>query len=255
MGVFTDLFTAILTYLTQLTGNLGLAIIVLTTAIRLVLTPISLLGLRMAKKMQLAQPELEKLQTKYKKDPKKLQQAQMELYKKHSINPVAGCLPQIVQIGVLIVLYQSFIQFFNQPATDSLKVMFFGVNMTEPSPWYVWPLLAGATQLLLSLMSLAKPVKNNDKKVVKKSKEPATTPSFTNSLTSSLQTQMVFVFPIITFVISLNFPSGLVLYWVISTLISMAQQYYVGGWGKLAWYVEVLKNKKTLTNHVNPPQP
>lgn len=248
MGVFTDLFTAILTYLTQLTGSLGLAIIVLTAAIRLVLTPISLLGLKMSKKMQLAQPELQQLQAKYKKDPQKLQQAQMELYKKFGINPVAGCLPQVVQIGVLIILYQSFIQFLNQPATDSLNTMFLGVNMTEPSPWYIWPLLAGVTQFLLSAMSLAKPDKKNDKKVVKKSKEPTTAPSFTNSLTSSLQTQMVFVFPIITFVISLNFPSGLVLYWVVSTIISMAQQYYVGGWGKLGWYVETLKNKKQLSS-------
>lgn len=246
MGVFTDLFTAILTYLTQLTGNLGLAIILLTIIIRLILTPISLLGLKMAKKMQLAQPELEKLQTKYKKDPKKLQQAQMELYKKMGINPVAGCIPQIVQIGVLIVLYQAFIQFLNQPATDSLNVMFLGVNMTEPSPWYIWPLLAAVTQFALSLMSLAKPTKKDEKNLVKKADNSKDSPSFTSTLTGSLQTQMVFVFPIITFVISLRFPSGLVLYWVTSTIISMVQQYSVGGWGKLGWYVETLKNKRSL---------
>ena len=246
MGIFTDLFTTVLTYLTQITGNLGLAIIVLTIVIRLILTPISVIGLKMTKKMQLAQPELEKLQAKYKNDPKKLQQSQMELYKKMGINPVAGCLPQLVQIGVLIVLYQAFIQFLNQPATDSLNVMFLGINMTEPSPWYIWPLLAGLTQFLLSLMSVAKPSQNEvklSKKINSKEEKPS---SFSSSLTSSLQTQMVFVFPVITFVISLNFPSGLVLYWVVSTLISMIQQYYVSGWGKLGWYFNMLKSKRGL---------
>jgi len=244
MNIFTDLFTTTLTYLTQLTGSLGTAIILLTIAIRLVLTPVSLMGLKMAKKMQQAQPEIEQLQKKYKKDPKKLQQAQMELYKKLGINPVAGCIPQVVQIGVLIVLYQAFIQFLNQPATDSLNVMFLGINMTEPSPWYFLPLLAGVTQFILSLMSVARPSGSSEKAVTKKSDKKSDSPSsFSSSLTSSLQTQMIFVFPIITFVISLNFPSGLVLYWVVSTIISMIQQYFVGGWGKLGWYLEQLNNK------------
>lgn len=246
MQVFAQFFATILFQLTQVTGNLGVSIILFTVVLRLLLTPISIIGLRVNKKTQEIQPELSALQKKYKKDPKKLQAEQAALYKKYGVNPLAGCIPQILQIGLLIVLYRAFVDFFNNPLVANANTSFLWLNLSQPDPYYILPLLAVVTQFLLSLMSIPAP-KPGDNKQPKKAKAAGKEGGdMSSTLTSSLQTQMVFLFPLLTGFISLKLPAGLVLYWVVSTVVSMVQQYFVGGWGKLGWYV--LKGKqKVLT--------
>ena len=211
-------------------GNLGLSIIAITLITKIVLLPLVIPSIRSAKKMQDLKPELDRLKQKYSTDKTKLQQAQMSLYKERGINPAAGCLPQIVQIVILISLYQVFIHFLKQSSIDGtdLNPFFLYLDLTKPDRTYILPILAGLTQLFFSLMmqsGIESHVKNPKKPADKKKEEDNL------EMASSMQQQMVYMMPLMTVIVSLNFQSGLVLYWVISTLFSIVQQYLFSGWG------------------------
>src|SRR3972149_8867955 len=98
----------ILILLHKLTGNLGWSIVLLTVGLRTAMTPLVLPGLRLSKKMQDLAPEIAKLKEKFKDDKQGMLTAQAELYKQHGANPASGCLPQIIQILVLIALFNAF---------------------------------------------------------------------------------------------------------------------------------------------------
>lgn len=212
-------------------GNLGFSIIALTILVKLILLPLLIPSIKSAKKMQDLKPHLDKLKAKH-ADKKALQQAQLELYKEHGINPAAGCLPQIVQVLILISLYQVFIEFLKQSSVGGLTVnpYFLYLNLTKPDHSYIMPVLAGLTQLIFSLMmqsGVESHVQNPASKVAKKKEEDSL------EMAQSMQQQMVYMMPLMTVVISINFQSGLILYWVISTLFSIIQQYYFSGLGGL----------------------
>lgn len=225
--------TQVLIFLYGITGqNLGLAILLLTLAIRSILVPITIPSLKSAKKMQELKPKLDKLKEKFKGDKKKLQLAQLDLYKQEGINPAAGCLPQIAQLVVLIALYQVFIQFINGSEINGqpLNLSFLWLNLGKPDPFYILPILAGLTQLVLSLMmmsGLESHVKAPKVKDEKKKEEDSL------EMAQSMQQQMLFIMPAMTTLIALKFPSGLALYWVATTVFSLVQQYIISGPGGL----------------------
>jgi len=223
---------SLLIFLYGISGqNLGLAIILLTLIIRGILVPVTIPSLRSAKKLQELKPHLDKLKQKH-KDKQKLQLATLELYKQHGINPAAGCLPQIAQLLVLIALYQVFINFINggQYNGQSLNLNFLWLDLGKADPYYILPVLAGLTQLIFSFMmtsgleSHVKAPKNKDEK--KKEEDSM-------EMAQSMQQQMLYLMPAMTVIIALKFPSGLALYWVITTLFSLVQQYIVSGLGGL----------------------
>jgi len=224
--------------------NLGLAIIFLTLIVRGVLVPITIPSLRSAKKLQELKPHLDKLKQKH-KDKQKLQLATLELYKQHGINPAAGCLPQIAQLLVLIALYQVFINFINggQYNGQSLNLNFLWLDLGKADPYYILPVLAGLTQLIFSFMmtsgleSHVKAPKNKDEK--KKEEDSM-------EMAQSMQQQMLYLMPAMTVIIALKFPSGLALYWVITTLFSLVQQYLVSGLGGLKPILVKLRIIKTI---------
>lgn len=221
-----------LVFLYHLLGNnLGLAIIALTVIVKAVLMPLVAPSMKSAQKMRDLKPQLEKLKKKH-TDKAALQQAQLELYKQHGVNPAAGCLPQIVQIVILISLYQVFIKFLGQSEVDgvTLNTNFLYLDLAKPDSFYILPILAGLSQLVFSLMmssGLEHHVHNTkNKKTQEKDNDQM-------EMAQAMQSQMVYMMPLMTIFISLKFHSGLVLYWVISTLFSIAQQYYFSGWGGL----------------------
>jgi len=220
-------------------GNLGLSIIALTVLIKVILLPLVIPTIKSAKKMQDLKPALDKLKAKH-SDKAKLQQAQLELYKQNGINPAAGCLPQIVQIIVLIALYQVFMKFLGQPEIEGVQInfKFLYLNLNEFDPYYIMPVLAGVTQFVFSLMmqSGLESHVHNPKTGTEKKKEEDNL-----EMAASMQTQMVYMMPIMTTVISIKFDSGLVLYWVVSTLFSIVQQYYFSGWGGLIPFLKKIK--------------
>jgi YidC/Oxa1 family membrane protein insertase len=254
-------FINLLVGLDKFTGNLGWSIILLTVGLRLIMTPLVLPSLRLSKKMQELAPELAKLKEKFKDDKTALLSAQTQLYKDHGANPASGCLPQIVQLVVLIALYSAFntvltnngtevisklnqvLYSYNQlPVDFNFSTSFAYLNLTKPDtfriPGLSFPLpgvfliLASIVQLLSSKMMA--PVVAKEKKIAEKSSQ-----SMDDAMVSA-QEQMLFLFPIMTLVIGFNFPSGLVLYWFIFSFVSMFQQYSVTGWGGLTpWLKKV----------------
>lgn len=219
-----------------LDGSYGWAIIVITLIIRLALLPIILPSVKSQRRMLELQPEIEKLKKKY-KDKKIFAQKQMDLFKEKGVNPLSGCLPQLVQIGLFIVFYQVLISSLNGGelvgSTD-----FFWLDLTQADTSFILPVLAGGSQFLLGLMLLpASSVMEKEKKAAKtKSAKDDQEATDFSGMAKTIQTQMIFVMPVITVFIAVSFPSGLALYWVVSTLFSIVQQYYVSGWGGLRAY-------------------
>jgi len=238
-----EFINQLLTFFYSVLGNnLGLAIIALTLSIRSVLIPLTLPSLKSAKKMQILKPKLDKLKKKH-KDKQKLQQAQMALYKENGVNPAAGCIPQIAQIIVLISLYRVLTAFIGQDAVNgsSLNLNFLWLNLSQPDPLYILPVLAGLSQLIFSLAMKAgveSHVKNPKKKKDKKKEEDSL------EMAQSIQQQMVFTMPLMTTIIALKFPSGLALYWAMSTIFSLVQQLIVSGPGGLKPYLRKIAPAK-----------
>lgn len=247
MNILNQALIELLVQLHQLTGNLGWAILVFTLVIRFLLVPLSLPSLRSQKKIRELQPELKKLKDLHGGDKKSLQMAQIELYKKHNINPLSGCLPQLVQIGLLIILYNVLINFVSSGVVNGvdLNETFYWLDLTQPDSTYVLPVLAGLTQLILSLMILpggeTPDIIPNDAKS-KKLKEENKKEEDAAEMAAAMQKQMLFIMPIMTGFIALRFPSGLALYWVSSTLFSIGQQYFISGWGGVTLYANRLLN-------------
>jgi len=228
-------------------GNLGWAIIVLTILIRFLLIPLTLPSLKAASKLKEVAPELEKLKKKYANDKQKFAQAQLEIYKKYKINPAAGCLPQVIQLIVLIALYQAFAKvlqpdgdiisklnevlypFLKLPAEMVINTRFFYLDLAKPDvfhlPGFVFPLpgfflLTAALVQFLSSKMMRPTVKAAQKEAKK-------TPTAQDDLTVAMQTQMLYLFPLMTILIGFSFPSGLVLYWLVFSVFTAVQQYLI----------------------------
>jgi len=230
LAPINSVITSLLLFLYQHLGsNLGLAIIFLTLIIRLILVPITLPSLKSAKKMQELKPSIDRLKKKY-KDPKKLQQAQLQLYKQNKVNPASGCLPQIVQIIILISLYRVLMDFIGQDFFNGIKINldFLWLNLSQPDHYYILPVVAGFSQLLYSLLMQTGTVTDakNPKNKAKKQKEEDKL-----EMAQSIQKQMVYTMPLMTTIIALKFPSGLALYWSVSTVFSFVQQLILSGPG------------------------
>ncbi len=238
----------------RITGNLGWSIVLLTLALRFVMTPLIVPSLKIQKKIQELAPELNKLKEQFKNDKQGLITAQAEMYKKHGANPASGCLPQIIQLLVLIALYSVFnsilvvkgnnvvqtlnknLYSFNKLSSDfRFSTNFLNLNLTQPDtfkiPGLSFPIpglfliLAALTQFLSSKMMT--PVVAAEKKIADK------TEASTDDAMVEAQQQMLIIFPLMTILIGYRFPSGLVVYWFVFSFLSMIQQYLVSGWGGL----------------------
>ncbi|HXO67253.1 MAG TPA: YidC/Oxa1 family membrane protein insertase [Candidatus Dormibacteraeota bacterium] len=212
-------------------GAYGLSIIVLTLVVKTLLFPLFQTQLRLTKKSQAEQrkvaPELAELRKKYKKDPQKLNTEMMALYKQHGINPLSpmvGCLPTLAQFPILIGLYRAIYdpQFFtNLHASPYFLGLSLGVpaSMGHPVTW-ILPLLAGLTTFVQSKMMTPPQPAEGDSQAAQMAQVSST---------------MSLLMPL--FIVYLSFQSfalqGLVLYWIVSNLYSIFQQYTVNGWGQL----------------------
>lgn len=174
----------------------GLAIIAFTIIIRLLLLPLNIKQTKSQAKMQIIQPEIKKIQDKYKNDPQKSQQEMMKLYKEHGANPMSGCLPLLIQMPILFAMYYA----FNQLNLEGISFLWLR-DLSKPDRFYILPVLSTATTYLSSLMIMPK----GDNPQAKQ----------TSTMNTGMAIMMGFM--------SLNFKSALVLYWVINNLIQMTQ--------------------------------
>jgi YidC/Oxa1 family membrane protein insertase len=197
-------------------GDLGIAIIAMTLAIRLALSPLSIKTARSQKALAGLSPELEAIKERYKGDNSAQSEAIMKLYRERGVNPLAGCLPMLIQLPVLFGMYRVFLNVFKPGALDLLYTFiphpaainhsFLGfLDISVPS--HILAITAGILQFVQAKYTAAS--------------QPAT------SQTAALNTQMMYLFPVMIVVISWNLPAGLALYWVTTTLFSIGEQLYL----------------------------
>lgn len=250
----SHLIGLVLVWLAGISGGLGNSIVIFSLLLKIILLPLSISSQKQMDKMKKMQPHLQQLKAKHKGDAKAFQQAQVELMKEHQVNPVGGCIPQLVQLGILIVLYQVFISVFqtgeiNGQVFDTEYLWF---DLRQSDPTYILPVLTGVLQFFLSLMMMSPtttPIealtitKKKGKKSRKQSAmvvalEKTETKDNLADFSTSMQKQMVFVLPPMTTLsfIMLKLPSGLALYWTVTSLFSLVQQYYLSGPGALKEY-------------------
>lgn len=232
--IYVPIYNALL-WLVQVLPNhdLGLAIILITIAIRLILYYPSLASIRASRQLQTLQPKLKALQEQYKNDKEKLSQEQMKLYRESRVNPAASCLPLIVQLVVFYQLYQVFLGGLKindagllQPdqlkdlavglrdyfTNNAINTKFFGLIDLTASKNIILALLTGASQFWQTKM-LAAPV------------EPKIPAARDESMTASINKSMTYTLPLIMAWITYSAPAGLGLYWTISSLFGIGQQY------------------------------
>ncbi|MEK7600650.1 MAG: YidC/Oxa1 family membrane protein insertase [Patescibacteria group bacterium] len=196
-------------------GSLGVAIIILTIGVRLLLAPLSIKTLRSQQKLQELSEKTKTLRDRHANDPTAQNAAILQLYKEHNINPLSGCLPLLIQFPLIIALYKGFLSVLSgtyasllysfTPQPGQLVTIFFGVALTAPN--HALAIIAGIAQLAqLWISSLHQ--------------APSSTP---NPLQSK---QFLLLFPALVVVIGWNLPAGLSLYWTISTLLSLGEQHY-----------------------------
>lgn len=232
-GVFLKPLANLLIFLTNIIPghDLGVAIIILTIIIRLVLYPLSKKAIENQRAMQAFQPELDKIKEKYKDDKDKQTKETLAFYQKHKINPLSSCLPLIIQMPILIALYWVFryasfgtIEHLLYPFVhlpSSLTIKFLGVVDLSKPEVYVFPILAGASQFYQSWMILGQAKKDEKRMGIKKKK------SGPQDTATMITKQMTYIFPIITVMIAIKLPAAIALYWIVTNLFSILQQYII----------------------------
>lgn len=213
----TNLLRDALAFFFRLTGNYGVAIILLTVAVKVVLLPLNISQMKAMRKMQEVGPKVKELQSKYKSDPQKLNQETMKLYREHGVNPVAGCLPLLVQFPILIALFRA----FQDPRLGPDVVpAFLGLNLSLPA--------AGQQALALGLTGISLPL--GARYLVLPVLAGLTTywqtVVSTPVSTDPSQKVMLYIMPLMIGYFSLNFPAGLSLYWVVSNVLGIIQAYF-----------------------------
>jgi YidC/Oxa1 family membrane protein insertase len=179
-------------------GNWGWTIIVLTILIKLVFFPLSAASYRSMGKMKLVTPKMTAIRERHKGDPQKMNQAMMELYKTEKINPLGGCLPIVVQIPVFIALYWvllASVEMRNAPWLGWIQ------DLASPDPWFILPVLMAVSMFIQTKLNPTPP--------------------------DPIQAKVMMFMPIIFSVMFFFFPSGLVLYWVVNNILSIAQQWFI----------------------------
>ena len=188
----------IMDHIHQLLGNWGWTIIAFTILIKLAFFPLSAAGYRSMAKMRVVTPKMQAIRERYKNDPAKMQQATMELYKSEKINPLGGCLPILVQMPVFLALY-----YVLQASVEMRGAPWIGwiTDLTQPDPWFILPVLYAISMFVTAKLN----------------PQPA----------DPMQAKMMLFMPLAFSVMFVFFPSGLVLYWVVNNLVSIAQQWVI----------------------------
>jgi len=210
--------------------DFGIAIIIITLILKIILMPLSKKQIESQKKLQELQPKIKEIQNKHKDNKEKQSQELMKFYKENKANPFGGCLPMIVQLVFLIAIYQVFFRISSNNLNIQGEVLYsFVANPGQINNMFIGiidlakssiplAILAAAAQFYQTKMLMAKQKNNNDNKS-KDSKNP--------DFAQIMNKQMLYLGPLLTLFIGIKFPAGLALYWLISTLFAIGQQMYM----------------------------
>jgi YidC/Oxa1 family membrane protein insertase len=178
--------------------NYGIAILILTILVKVIFWPLGNISYRSMNQMKKLQPKINDIREKYKDDKAKVNQETMALYKTYKVNPMSGCLPMLIQLPVFLGLYKALLYSIELRHSP---FMFWIQDLSAKDPYYITPVIMGATMFLQQKMS---PQPGGDQ----------------------MQAKMMMWMPVIFTFMFLNFPSGLVIYWLFNNIISIGQQYY-----------------------------
>jgi YidC/Oxa1 family membrane protein insertase len=200
-------FGYLLRYIYNFVNNYGLSIVIFTFVVKLLMLPLTLKQTKSMKEMQELNPKLKELQKKYAKDKQKLNEKTMELYKQHNVNPASGCLPLLIQLPIIIALFNVLRQpekyVFTPEVYDAVGKSFLWLkDLSVPDSLYILPVLAAVTTYLQTKMVS------------------------TGNAANPSQNTMNIVMPLMIGYFSLNFPSGLTMYWVLNNIFQIIQQYF-----------------------------
>jgi YidC/Oxa1 family membrane protein insertase len=177
-------------------NSYGFAILLMVIIVRSLILPLTLKQYKSSKAMQALQPELKKLKEKHKDNPQKQQEETMKLFQENKVNPLAGCLPLLIQMPIFIALYNSI--YGNQLIREHT---FLWLQLGEKDPYYILPVIAAITTFVQSKMMPQQP--NNPMQAI------------------------LLIFPVMIFVMALNFPAALPLYWIFSNIYTIIQNYFL----------------------------
>jgi YidC/Oxa1 family membrane protein insertase len=200
-GIFSFLAMPLykaLNYIHGYVGNWGWAIILVTVLIKIIFYPLTRSSFRSMAKMRELSPQLKVLQERYKDDRQKLSQEMMALYKANKANPMGGCLPMLLQIPIFISLYNVLLVSIE---IKGAPFVLWITDLSEKDPYYITPVLMGATMFLQQKIS-----------------PPMGDP---------LQQKIMLLLPVVFTFLFLSFPAGLVVYWVVNNILTISQQWYI----------------------------
>lgn len=194
MGVLSDIIRSVLVFFHSISTSWGIAIILLTLAMRVILFPLYLKQNQMLQSQKDLQPKQKELQEKYKDKPEEYQKRLLELYKEHKVNPFGSCLPMFLQFPILIALF-NVLRGFDFGGSSFLWMP----NLGTPDPYYILPILSAVSTW------------------------------YQMKLTTTDQSQqtMVLIMPLFIGWMSIKFPAGLNIYWAVGNVFSVAQQLYM----------------------------
>ncbi len=253
--IFQGLFI-LLVWIENVTGDIGLAIILMTLVVRSALIPLFRRQIVSTKRMQLIQPELKELQKRYKGDRARFSQAQMELYKERGVNPASGCLPILLQLPLLLIIYQVISQGLTNPDPTAMLTVFGhqvvdvqcvnglgtpdynpympcidttvtwlgNMDVSKPQVLFALPLIGGFS--ILAFLSAALQL------VQSRMTMPPSDSAYQDQ-NSKVQRQLVLFLPLISILYGGFLPAGLFIYWIVTTIFGIAQQYLIVGWGSM----------------------
>lgn len=266
--IFTPIFQTIfigLAFLYSITGDIGISIILLTILIRILLIPVFRAQIVSQRRMQMVQPELRAIQTKYKGDRARISQEQMKLYKDRGVNPASGCLPAVLQLVLLLPMYQVFTQGLNAPDISSMLhpfgIRLFDLQCQNPGdpyspcidpniPWLAWlPKIDGGLMVPgypgglpsnqpeiflslaflfgfgLSLLALTSAALQLVQTRMMMTRS--------NDPSQATQQRMFLLLPAFSLIYGFILPAGLFIYWITTTVFSIVQQFLINGYGGL----------------------
>ena len=221
-----DVIGAGLQALYGLTGNGGIAIILFTILVKMLFVPLTLPALRNSRRQQELAPQVKEIMRKHGKDRAAASAEQMALYRQYGFNPLAGCLPTLVQIPVFFALYTSIRRL--EASDMGLDSFLWIPRIAEHDPYYLIPVIAAVFQFFQTRMAM----QTRDKVIDAQQKQ---------------MNMMMQFMPLMVIVFGINFPAGAVLYWAVSSLFSALQQFFVTGWGSLSDLFPFLPRKQPKT--------
>lgn len=238
-----DLFVELILNLNSiLFDNLGLTIIVISIVSRALFYPFYANSIRYSKAMQDIKPEMDSLKKKHGKDMKRLAEEQSKLFKKAGVNPAAGalgCVSILVQIGVFFLLFQS----LNKVVDSGVDTHFLFWDLSLPNVFHITGIPFAIPGILLISTAIVTFIQSKMMAPAKPAKPKEGKGDFTDALAAS-QGQLIYFIPIIILISGVRFPAALALYWLVSTLFGIIQQYRITGLGGLEPWLKKIKVQK-----------